>query len=50
MFYSDVLAGITVGMTLIPQALSYATLANLPPINGLYTAILPFATYTFFGS
>lgn len=32
------------------QALSYAQLANLPPINGLYTAVLPAAFYTFFGS
>jgi len=30
--------------------LSYAQLANLPPINGLYTAVLPAAFYTFFGS
>ena len=35
---------------MIPQGLSYATLANLPPIYGLYAAILPSATYTFFGS
>jgi MFS superfamily sulfate permease-like transporter len=47
---ADVKAGITVGLTLIPQGLSYATLANLPPIYGLYAAILPSATYTFFGS
>lgn len=50
MIFSDVIAGITVALTLIPQGLSYAQLANLPPINGLYTAILPSATYTFFGS
>lgn len=30
--------------------MSYAALANLPPINGLYTAVLPSAVYTFFGS
>ena len=46
----DFVAGITVAMTLIPQGLSYSTLANLPPIYGLYTAILPSAVYTFFGS
>lgn len=50
MFLADVIAGITVALTLIPQGLSYATLANLPAINGLYAAILPSATYTFFGS
>eukprot|EP01034_Spumella_vulgaris_P034735 gene34735-42843_t len=50
MAFSDVWAGITVALTLIPQALSYAKLANLPPVNGLYTAVLPSAFYTFFGS
>lgn len=30
--------------------IQYAQLANLPPINGLYCALLPSATYTFFGS
>jgi hypothetical protein len=50
MLYADIAAGITVSLTLIPQALSYATLANLPPINGLYAAILPSAAYTFFGT
>ena len=35
---------------MIPQGLSYAGLANLPAIYGLYTAILPSATYVFFGS
>ena len=30
--------------------MSYAALANLPAINGLYTAVLPSAVYTFFGS
>eukprot|EP01039_Chlorochromonas_danica_P001662 gene1661-1816_t len=49
-FFADIIAGITVALTLIPQALSYASLANLPAINGLYTATLPSATYTFFGS
>ena len=47
---SDIWAGITVGLTLIPQGLSYASLANLPPIVGLYSAVLPSATYTFLGT
>jgi high affinity sulfate transporter 1 len=46
----DIMAGVTVGLTLIPQALSYATLANLPPLCGLYTAILPSMMYAFVGS
>jgi sulfate permease, SulP family len=48
--YGDVFAGFTVGMTLIPQGLSYSTLARLPPINGLYTVILPSVCYTVLGS
>ena len=48
--YGDVFAGFTVGMTLIPQALSYASLAGLPPINGLYAVILPVAVYILLGS
>eukprot|EP01034_Spumella_vulgaris_P036761 gene36761-45352_t len=49
-FFSDFWAGITVALTLIPQGLSYAKLANLPAINGLYTAVLPSVFYTFLGS
>ena len=37
-------------MTLIPQALSYGVLANLPAINGLYAAIMPSVTYVVLGS
>ena len=47
---SDIIAGLTVGLLMIPQALSYAGLANMPQVNGLYAAILPSAFYTFFGS
>lgn len=28
---SDLIAGITVGLTVIPQAIAYADVANLPP-------------------
>ncbi|WP_370201971.1 SulP family inorganic anion transporter [Alloalcanivorax venustensis] len=37
----DAVAGITVGLVLIPQAIAYATLAGMPPITGLYAALLP---------
>jgi sodium-independent sulfate anion transporter 11 len=30
-FVADLVAGITVGVTVIPQALAYATVAGLPP-------------------
>eukprot|EP01035_Chromulina_nebulosa_P028440 gene28440-37541_t len=48
--YMDFFAGITVAMTLIPQAISYAQLANVPAINGIYTSILPGAAYVIFGT
>jgi SulP family sulfate permease len=37
----DALAGITVALVLIPQALAYAGVAGMPPIGGLYAAALP---------
>ena len=35
---ADLVAGAIVAVVLIPQAMAYATLANLPPIVGLYAA------------
>lgn len=37
-FRGDALAGITVAVVLIPQAMAYALLAGLPPVYGLYAA------------
>lgn len=37
----DVLAGITVALVLIPQALAYARVAGMPSLSGLYAAALP---------
>ena len=37
----DVLAGVTVALVLIPQALAYAKLAGMPPERGLYAATIP---------
>lgn len=34
-FQADFIAGLTVGVMLVPQAMSYAKLAGLPPIYGL---------------
>lgn len=34
----DVIAGVSVGLVLIPQSLAYAQLAGLPPAVGLYAA------------
>lgn len=47
---ADVVAGITVGLVLIPQALAYAHLAGMPPVTGLYAALLPGIVGALFGS
>ena len=46
----DLFAGITVGIILIPQGMAYALLAGLPPIYGLYAAVLPQVVYAVFGT
>ena len=46
----DIGAGITVGIMLIPQGMAYAMLAGLPPIYGLYAAILPQLLYAILGT
>ncbi|MCH8550358.1 MAG: solute carrier family 26 protein [Natronospirillum sp.] len=46
----DVLAGVTVAMMLIPQAMSYALLAGLPPYVGLYASVVPLLLYAVFGT
>jgi hypothetical protein len=50
MLLADAQAGITVLITLVPQGLSLAAIANMPPIYGLYTSIVPTSTYAFLGS
>ena len=37
---SDILAGLTVSVMGVPQAMAYAMIAGLPPVYGLYTAIV----------
>ncbi|KAJ7560535.1 hypothetical protein O6H91_04G134000 [Diphasiastrum complanatum] len=49
-FKADVVAGITVGTMLVPQGMSYAKLAGLHPIFGLYSGFVPVFTYAVFGS
>ncbi|KVI04970.1 STAS domain-containing protein [Cynara cardunculus var. scolymus] len=43
-------SGITVGIMLVPQSMSYAKLAGLQPIYGLYTGLVPIFVYAIFGS
>jgi SulP family sulfate permease len=47
---ADLKAGITVSLVAIPQSLAYAQLAGLPPIYGLYAAIIPTVVGAVFGS
>ncbi|XP_076934717.1 sulfate transporter 3.1-like [Bidens hawaiensis] len=47
---SDVIAGITIASLAIPQGISYAKLANLPPILGLYSSFIPPLVYAMMGS
>lgn len=47
---ADVIAGMTVGLVLIPQSLAYAQLAGMPPVTGLYAALLPGIVGALFGS
>ncbi|MES1963902.1 sulfate permease [Psychrobacter sp. AH5] len=47
---TDVIAGIVVGILVIPQSLGYAVLAGLPPVYGLYAAIVPVIVYAWIGS
>ncbi|KAL8257650.1 hypothetical protein R6Q59_029691 [Mikania micrantha] len=46
----DLVSGITVGIMLVPQSMSYAKLAGLQPIYGLYTGLVPIFVYAIFGS
>ncbi len=46
----DLTAGLTVGVMLIPQGMAYAVLAGMPPIYGLYAAVVPLLVYPLVGS
>ncbi|HEX7300344.1 MAG TPA: SulP family inorganic anion transporter [Solirubrobacteraceae bacterium] len=46
----DLLAGVTVGLVLIPQSLAYASVAGMPPVAGLYAAALPLIAAALFAS
>ncbi|KAI0478219.1 sulfate permease [Xylaria cf. heliscus] len=47
---SDFVAGLTIGVMLIPQGLSYAKIATIPIEHGLYSSWLPAAIAVFLGT
>lgn len=48
--HQDIIAGLVVGIVVIPQSLGYALLAGLPPVYGLYAAIVPVLVYALMGA
>lgn len=46
----DLIAGLTCGLSIIPQSLAYASITGLEPIYGLYSAFLGCFVYVIFGS
>ncbi|GKV43407.1 hypothetical protein SLEP1_g50698 [Rubroshorea leprosula] len=50
LFRSDIISGLTIASLAIPQGISYAKLANLAPILGLYSSFVPPLIYSLLGS
>lgn len=48
--YGDFIAGVTVGIMLIPQGMAYALIAGMPPIYGLYASLVPPFVYAILGT
>lgn len=46
----DMIAGITVGLMVIPQGIAYAAIAGLGPVYGLYCAFMGCFVYCLFGT
>jgi len=47
---ADLVAGVTVAAVAVPQAMAYALVAGLPPVYGLYTAIVMTAVGALFNA
>jgi MFS superfamily sulfate permease-like transporter len=47
---SDLVAGITVALVLVPQSMAYAQLAGLPVVYGLYASTVPVVIASLWGS
>src|SRR5690606_23766709 len=48
-YKTEVLAGLTVAMTMIPESLMFAILAGFPPLVGLYGAVIMGFVTSIFG-
>lgn len=48
-YKNEVLAGLTVAMTMMPESLSFAILAGFPPLTGLYAAFIMGLVTAIFG-
>lgn len=46
----DFVAGLTVAVMLVPQGMAYASLAEVPPIYGLYAGLVPLFLYGILGT
>lgn len=46
----DFAGGLTLAVMLIPQGMAYAALADMPPITGLYAALVSLLVYALMGS
>ncbi|HEY2795083.1 MAG TPA: SulP family inorganic anion transporter [Micromonosporaceae bacterium] len=49
LFRPDILAGLSAGAVVIPQAMAYATIAGMPVQVGLYTCMVPVIIYAALG-
>ncbi|XP_050432442.1 sodium-independent sulfate anion transporter-like [Adelges cooleyi] len=49
-FVGDLLAGLTIGLTVIPQSMALASIAGLPPQYGLYSSFVSPLVYALFGT
>ncbi|MBO0342309.1 MAG: sulfate permease [Bacteroidota bacterium] len=48
--YGDFMAGVTLGIMILPQGMAYAMIAGMPPIYGLYASLVPQFFYAITGT
>ena len=46
----DIVSGVTIAILQIPQGMSYAILAGVQPVTGIYTAVFPVLVYVLLGT